>query len=370
LQGAQAFANTVGGSLCHNLVQQIEAKSYNVTTERVWNDPLPTIDVQYRNIAQIHFRAVRVDWAERVKASRWNWDWLDEGQRNAFLAQKPELEWSAKLPPTEDFQERLEELPAPKDLKPGFYFLFASHDPKFSQQNNVISFTSFWVSDLALVMRSRWGDGVVEGFVLNANSGEPCEAALIDTWQWDNQGNFQPGPTAKTDANGLFSLSSDNRGLMVRATYKGQQLATAGQYNNYRHNQPPRANQRTIFFTDRSLYRPGQTVHYKGICIHVDTEADNYKAIPGQTLTVIFQDVNGKEIERQPQKTNDYGSFSGSFTAPRDRLMGRMTIRVDNPGPHGQTSFNVEEYKRPKFQVELEAPKTAAKLNGKVQLEG
>jgi len=64
------------------------------------------------------------------------------------------------------------------------------------------------------------------------------------------------------------------------------------------------------------------------------------------------------------------GSFSGSFTAPRDRLMGRMTLRIINGDPNGATQFNVEEYKRPKFQVTLAAPKEAAKLAGKVQLKG
>ena len=66
--------------------------------------------------------------------------------------------------------------------------------------------------------------------------------------------------------------------------------------------------------------------------------------------------------------TNDYGSFSGNFTAPRDRLMGRMMIRTD--GIQGNTWVNVEEYKRPKFQVTLDAPKTAARLGGEVLLDG
>jgi hypothetical protein len=68
-------------------------------------------------------------------------------------------------------------------------------------------------------------------------------------------------------------------------------------------------------------------------------------------------------------KANDYGSFSGSFTAPRDRLMGQMHLRIEGT-PGGATHFSVEEYKRPKFRVEIEAPKTAAKLNGKVSLNG
>ena len=55
-------------------------------------------------------------------------------------------------------------------------------------------------------------------------------------------------------------------------------------------------------------------------------------------------------------KTNEYGSFSGSFTAPRDRLTGQMSLRIDGT-PQGTTVVRVEEYKRPKFQVTVEAPK-------------
>src|SRR5439155_1625446 len=82
---------------------------------------------------------------------------------------------------------------------------------------------------------------------------------------------------------------------------------------------------------------------------------DRYEVLPGQSLTAVFTDANGKEIARQEHRTNDYGSFSGSFTAPRDRLLGTMVIRVDG-GPPGQASVSVEEYKRPKFYVTLDAP--------------
>jgi hypothetical protein len=114
------------------------------------------------------------------------------------------------------------------------------------------------------------------------------------------------------------------------ATYQGQQLVSVNDAWMWLFNDRAKAHGQTIFFTDRSLYRPGQTILYKGILIAVDQEADKYKAIGGCALTVVFRDVNGKEIARQPGRTNDYGSFSGSFTAPRDRLMGRMTIQVEN----------------------------------------
>src|SRR5204862_6455015 len=122
-----------------------------------------------------------------------------------------------------------------------------------------------------------------------------------------------------------------------------------------------RPSDQTIFFTDRASYRPGQTIQYKGICLHVDQERDDYQLLARQELTVIFADPNGKEIARQEQRCNDYGSFAGSFTAPRDRLMGSMEIHVLNTPP-GAARFNVEEYKRPKFRVALDAPKAGARL--------
>ena len=80
--------------------------------------------------------------------------------------------------------------------------------------------------------------------------------------------------------------------------------------------------------------------------------------------------MNGKEIARQSRQANDYGSFAGSFTAPRDRLMGADVVAASKGGRKGSAGFRVEEYKRPKFEVTLDAPKTAAKLNELVSLTG
>jgi len=118
-----------------------------------------------------------------------------------------------------------------------------------------------------------------------------------------------------------------------------------------------------------SRHRPSQTIQFKGICLWVDQSKDNYEVLKGEELTVVFRDPNGKEISRQKVRANDYGSFTGSFTAPRARLMGQMMLLVEGRA-QGQASVQVEEYKRPKFQVTLDAPKAAAKLNEKVTLTG
>ncbi len=102
----------------------------------------------------------------------------------------------------------------------------------------------------------------------------------------------------------------------------------------------------------------------------VDQGKDNYEVMPNRA-----RDGGVQRRERQGNRegsrcaVNDYGSFSGSFTAPRDRLMGRM-MHPRRAGLGGGTHFNVEEYKRPKFQVDVDAPKEAFKLNDTVKVPG
>lgn len=372
LRGANAHRDSIGGKMCRNLVTEIEAKSAGISTERVWNAPWPNIAVSYRNVTNVYFRAVAWDWNAFLDKRHRRPENLNDAERRELLAKTPALEWSAALLPTADFKQRTELVPAPTTLKPGFYFIIASHDKDFSERENQVTYADIWVSELALVVRPH--NQRIEGFVLGAGSGEPVTGAEVMSWHLDDQGDRVPtSPAVSTDTNGFFSFpSKEYRGSLLRVRAKigdvQHELGSMQEYNSYpMHDADP--HDQTIFFTDRALYRPGQTIQYKGICLRVDQRGDNYELLRGRKVTVVFSDPNGKEIAKAEHACNDYGSFSGSFTAPRDRVMGRMTINVPG-GPFGQASFNVEEYKRPKFQVTLDAPKTAAKLNDKVSLTG
>lgn len=368
-QGWNAFPNSIGGKQCWNLIQIIEAKQVSIQTERVWNEPWPSIRVEYKNVNKVFFRAIPWDFQQRLQGKGWNKEYIDHDERMAVLNAKAALEWSADLPATDDFKVREEFLQAPKDLKPGFYFVIASADPSFGEKNNQVSYVAVWVSDLALVMRPRNSDMVLEGFVLDAASGAPAAGAAVTAWQRRDSGAYSIMGKTETDSNGLFKFNGTERQSVLVIASRGEHSIASHDYSlyTYKHQEKPG---RTVFFTDRSLYRPGQTIQYKGICISVDKEKDNYEVIPGQVLTVIMSDPNGKEVERHQHKANDYGSFSGSFTAPRDRLTGHMQIRVQEDSVRGYASVRVEEYKRPKFQVEVEAPKEGAKLNAEVKMKG
>lgn len=370
LRGAELFPNSPGAKLCRNVVAEIEAKSSTLTTERVWNAPWPKLTVRYRNLTHVYFRAIPYDWEVFLQKRHNRPEHLNQQERREVLAKAPALEWSEALPPTRDYQERTFAATAPGNLKPGFYFIAASHDPEFGESDNVVSLADVWVSDLSLVTRQRAGR--LEGFVLHARSGEPIAGAKVSVWHLDNNGNRVADPALTTDGDGFFSMKPGrNRGYLFLARFQDQSLASAGDlWGSGREPEQPPPRAQTVFFTDRALYRPGQSIHYKGICLWVDPAKDNYETLKGESLTVVFQDINGKEIARQKHQANDYGSFSGSFTAPRDRLLGQMAITVVEGRAEGSTHFRVEEYKRPKFEVVLEAPQTAPKLNEKVSLTG
>jgi RNA polymerase sigma factor (sigma-70 family) len=376
-RGAGAHPKSYGGTQCYNLVQQIEAKQVSISTERVWNEPWPVVAVNYKNLTNVFFRVVPYDFGAMVARQRWGYGGLLGGldsneQREKLivelLAAKPAAEWSAVLPGTPDFRQRTEKVDAAKDLKPGFYVIFASHDASFGKTNNQVSATTVWVSDLALVVRQRYSEGLLDGFVLKALTGVPVAEATVRSWTRTNDGKLVTGPETKTDTNGMFRFTGENKQLLLLAQSGDQAVASDNEFSLGRANAST-PSLYTVFFTDRSLYRPGQTIQYKGVCYRVDTEGNNYAALAAQTLTVIFRDNNGREVAKQQQKCNDYGAFSGSFTAPGGTVAGQMSLRVQD-GPNGYASFNVEEYKRPKFQVELARPKEAAKLGAEITVPG
>ncbi|GAA5506900.1 alpha-2-macroglobulin family protein [Novipirellula caenicola] len=366
-QGLARHPNSIGGNRCYNLIKQIEAPSASITTERVWNAPWPTVDVRYRNVEKVYFRLVTFDFDEFVNSNRYQPMQLNRAQQAALMNQKVIKRWSADLPKTEDYQERVEQVKVPEDIPAGSYFLYASHREDFAHDDNQVSMAEVWVSQLALVLRTASGTGTLEGFVLDAKTGEPRQDASVKIWA--NEGNRRVAlPTVITDANGFFKTKANNRhNLILLASHRGQRLSSNHGISVYQSNNQERTHQQTQFFTDRTLYRPGQTIRYKGISFSVNQTRNNYQTLANQQVVVVFSDVNGKEIERLTHRTNDYGSFSGSVTAPRDRLMGQMSLRVDGVA-RGQTQFRVEEYKRPKFQVKLDAPSAPAKLGESVTI--
>ncbi|MBX3423087.1 MAG: alpha-2-macroglobulin [Pirellulaceae bacterium] len=365
------FPTTVGGNQCYNLIQEIEAREAQVTTERVWNDPWPTIDVRYRNVTKVYFRMLPLNFQEFVTSHRWQPENLNDDDYRRLLNAKPIKAWSADLPATADYKLHVHSLPVPKDMPLGAYYLLSSHNEDFSDADNQVCVTEVWVSKLSLVVQNKQDDGKIGGYVLEAGSGLPIAGATIQAWQHEPRNGKRIALTPiKTDRDGRFEFPVDERGpVWLWAEHGRDRLSSTNMHSNFGRQHGSPLVQQTVFFTDRAIYRPGQTIRFKGICYSFQHENDKYETLSGQDMTVALLDANHQPVEQLQLRSNDYGSFSGSFTAPRDRLTGMMTIQVVSGSP-GQAAVRVEEYKRPKFEVELSPPTAAPKLNQQVTVAG
>ncbi|MBF0410213.1 MAG: hypothetical protein HQM10_22905 [Candidatus Riflebacteria bacterium] len=376
-EGAERYPNSDGGSDCKAVINELQTKDLEISTDRVAGKPLPKIKLNYRNIDTVYFRAVPFEWKKLFSKNRYNPDYIDYDERNRILKMDAVKEWKVSLTPTDDFKtkEYFTEFP---QLKPGFYFLVCSHSKSFSLNNNAVRMTGVWVSSLAIV--SRDGAGKRQGFVLDNETGEPIPGATVDAMAYDYDKGWKKIGSVQTDDKGFYTVEksrsildyfrSDTGDSTFLAVVQAKGEALADSENRSSSDRgTENVDDRTVFFTDRAIYRPGQTIHFKGIVVRVDPENNTYKTIPGRLTVVSFRDANGQEIASQNLTANDFGSFSGTFTAPAaGRLLGQMSIQATPEV--GQAYFRVEEYKRPKFKVSLEQPKDGGKLGEEVTLEG
>ena len=367
LRGSKVFPKSPGSDLCKNLIVEIEEKSVSLIGEYVWSKPYPEININYRNINELHFRIYELNWEKRLQRQFWSPQYLNNDEMKNLFNQKLIDSWSVKLKDYGDYKEHRDKTVYQKDLKPGYYCVVASCRPDFSEINNQTAYLIFWVSDINVVIFTR--AGTIEGLVVNGNNGEPVEGAEITAYVNTSGNKFTiKGDVVKTDKDGFFRLPYESIALMISAKKGEHQVVMPDFVSTYRP-ATPKPREQVMFFTDRAIYRPNQTLYYKGILLYVDTEKDDYQVIPRRKVTVVLTDPNGKEVARQDVESNDYGSFSGFFTTPSGRLTGAYHLRILS-GISGGASVNVEEYKRPKFNVTLDAPKEGVKLNEKVELKG
>jgi hypothetical protein len=374
-QGQARFPDSVGGRMCHNLIVNIESKSVQVSTERVWHGSTATIDVQYRNIDKVWFRLIEFDyrnWTQWGQQRSPQSVYGDERER--LVRRRAVAEWSVDLPRTEDYQQRSEAVPVDVDLKSGCYLLLCSATAGFNQPRTgfqSLSVAEVWISNLAVVMRRSTADNQVQAQVLDATTGQPIEGANVRkvTWKYDGRNSRETGPAqGTTDRDGLVSLPHEGNELAkLDISYDDQKFGLIDNLYSGRWARPVAQNA-TVFFTDRGIYRPGQPVRFKGICVRSDQAENDYQTLPDRPVTVTLYDANNQVVEKRDFRTNEFGSFSGTFTAPRDRVTGMMRLQASPVG--GATTIRVEEYKRPKFFVEMDKPSEAFRLGQQVTIQG
>ncbi len=351
IKGSKTGNNNIYRDQCFAIMDQIRAPEITLHTEAVWNAAQPEFSVTYRNVTRLWFRLYSKNWKDDNS-------YLNEEQWKKLLSQKAVREWSVELPATEDYLERMQSLTAQWDLPKGAYLLVASAAESFAMEKNSLHHTTVWVSDLALVQSQ--GSGPARGVVMNALSGKPINGATAERWT-QIRNIWVKNNSVTTNADGVYEFPpSKNNDFSYRIVYKDDSLF--GDRGWMYQREKDKAQQVIHLFTDRAIYRPGQTVRFKGIATWYDRSKNDYHSVADKDFTVVFNDANNKEIAQLKVRSNRFGSFNGSFTAPTDRVLGRATIRCES----NAVMVRIEEYKRPKFSVEVGAAKAPPRLGEKV----
>jgi uncharacterized protein YfaS (alpha-2-macroglobulin family) len=362
--GEKKFPASLTAQSCRALLSEITAKSVSLQAENTYLPSGGKIGFQYRNFNKLYFRVVKDDWARFMK-KKWGYPLqLDSQEIEKLLLNRNVASWQVDLAATVDFKEKRLETSFPA-LAPGFYRIFASWQPDFAKSSQV-AYAGVWVSSITLVTRVSGAE--ISGLVVESLSGEPVAGAEVSLLRRQDS-NFSFAAKIDSDVNGCFRFPMAARYFeqYLHVRYGKDELLNSNSLNAYRRDDDGPSRQ-IVFFTDRSLYRPGQTIYFKGIAVQVDSAKNDYRLLPGEGILVRFLDNNSQEVARQTLKSNDFGSISGTFVAPADRLTGQMSLHTDNL--NGQAYFRVEEYKRPKFEVTLEKPTTGVKLAAQVTVKG
>lgn len=199
--------------------------------------------------------------------------------------------------------------------------------------------------------------------VVNATTGKPVPAAklYVKTSKNDKEAVYT------TDSKGECVLGKGSFNCYVSATKDDDKaLLSASIYNNfnsiYRNNGSAT---RHNIFTDRGIYRPGQTVHVSLLAYNV-TKGVETVVEAGQNVKVSLYDANYNNIGKATVMTNEYGVAATEFTLPEKTLSGLFHIRTAS----GSESFRVEEYVRPTFEVSIPRPKVNYRQGDTITVKG
>ena len=352
-QTIKDFPKTEGAALCNNLLNQILGKTLTLQTEKVNipDEAFRTL-VNYRNFFTCHFRIIKIDrelkeqWQNRYEVAYWN----------KLIALPAARTWQQELPATDDYRDHSVEIKIDA-LPAGEYILLGSVNNDFTTTKNLLAAQYFHVSNISYVSNNH------SYFALHRNTGKPLDGASVQVWTskydyTDRKNKLQKAEGLTADKNGFFALKTagkENRNARLEIKWEKDYLFMDDyEYLDTRYNADEanttadefeQKNARIYFFTDRSIYRPGQTVHFKGIGITKNTATRRATPITGKTVKVYLQDVNRQALDSLSLTLNEYGSIHGQFQLPQHVLTGNFNILVKE---YNQSSadFSVEEYKR------------------------
>ncbi|MGY3088113.1 uncharacterized protein YfaS (alpha-2-macroglobulin family) [Hymenobacter sp. UYAg731] len=381
------FPKSRGAARARQLRAQIELPelAFSAADIVIPNQPW-RLDLTARNVTELHAWAYRISLKEWEKSGQYDERNRTVSQRYArTLKAAPAATWAVPVPThPQDYKEQKFGV-AGAALPIGYYLVIISNQaakPTEQRPGAVTSYGFMGASELSAAFRRRTDYTAPQVLVMHRQSGQPLPAvsARVKYGRYDQIRLKSPtyfSEIRRTDASGIVELprpdvDTDNKvraQLLETYIWQGADTLMMNSFGGY-YGEPreesdrEQAQRRTFLFTDRAIYRPGQTVYFKGIL--TESQAGKARLLPNEPVVVGLMDVNGQPVQTLPFTTSGFGSFNGSLVLPTGLLNGEMRLQTD----HGSLSFAVEDYKRPTFLVSIDSVPGRPQLGQPLTLNG
>ncbi|MGE0761204.1 MAG: MG2 domain-containing protein, partial [Pirellulaceae bacterium] len=343
-----------------------------------------TVEFRFRNATQVSFEARRIDVAGllaevkrylRSNPARFDWSmiqiqnigsWILQQPRQPFIGERVAT-WKQTLSPLPQHFDRRITITTP--LREAGAYLVTASLPDGNRSTIVL-----WVDDMAIVHQTLAGGN--HYFVADAVTGAPIPGANVEFFGFRPEAvrNNRPRVVTKnfaelTNRDGQLvpsarDLADDYQWLVIARTKEGRfahlgfNSVWTADYHDAQYNEV-----KVYCITDRPVYRPGQKVHYKFWIRHAQYDNDRSN-FAGQTFPIELHDPRGEKIQTWSHTSDAYAGLEGEWEIPNDATLGTYQLLVTQ---HGGGSFRVEEYKKPEFEVTVQAPDEPVKLGEKIE---
>ena len=352
---------------CSRTIDHIKASCLDLAFNQVQlpNEPIP-VTLKYRNLEHPVLRIYQVPEKDLKTYRRLRNEELLEALRKKL----PVAEQILDLPTETDFRQH-STLIALDPLPEGIYCLVGMLNDTAKVAQTAIML--FQVSRLGFITDSQTGQ--LHVVTVDRKTGHPVEGVRIEICNEKYNYRTKEYETEilerlQSDANGNAILQRDNGKRVLDDSFKitlrkGNDLLLPNSYFSISGPASPGIpTDHITLFTDRAIYRPGQTVYFEGVAVHHDNGVQTLAT--NLSSEVRLRDANYQVVSAVTLTTDDYGTFNGSFVLPTDRLNGAFRLETS----YGSVSFRVEEYKRPTFEIGFDQVKEQYKLNQDVTVTG
>jgi alpha-2-macroglobulin len=337
---AVTFPYSSEGRNARELLRVMRRQSLRVETPRSFHtEERPVLNVWSRNVKDIRFKAYRLDLEEYFRKKRR----INNIEELAVGLVKPTIEWTVKLANSEEFRLVENQLVFPG--KGEGAWVVSAETEKFVATSMIL------VTDIVTVIK-RSPDHVLV-FAKDRVSGQPAKG--VNILLADSQKVLFEG---KTNDDGVYQKEVKHSGVRVFAhRNRSYAYAKAQEKNQQSFGYSPKG----YVYTDRPIYRPGHTVHYKGIIREVLNGA--YIGPKSNKVRVRIFDGQSRILVQEDLKLNSFGSLSGQLVLGREVALGSYTIEVKAGYHTFNGHFDVDEYKKPEILVSVR-PKKNSYLSG------